>query len=66
MNTTSEEELNLPLEKTWIFKEKSANFRECIGEAVPPIIMQKIAKNIKDVLNGKKLQKSSGKTRLIL
>ena len=42
------------------------NISKCIGEAVPPIIMQKIAKNIKDVLNGKKLQKSSGQTRLIL
>ena len=26
-------------------KENEANIRECIGEAVPTIIMQKIAKN---------------------
>lgn len=63
----SEDELNnLSLEEKQEFlKKNEANIRDCIGEAVPPIIMQKIAKNIKDVLNGKKLQKSSGQTRLI-
>ena len=63
----SEEELNnLPLEEKQEFlKKNETNIRECIGEAVPPIIMQKIAKNIKEVLvNGKKLPKS-GQTRLI-
>lgn len=63
----SEEELNnLPLEeKQQFLKENEANIRECIGEAVPTIIMQKIAKNIKEVLiTGKKSQKK-GQTRLI-
>ena len=63
----SEEELNnLPLEeKQQFLKENEANIRECIGEAVPTIIMQKIAKNIKKVLiTGKKSQKK-GQTRLI-
>lgn len=38
----SEEELNnLPLEeKQQFLKENEANIRECIGEAVPTIIMQ--------------------------
>lgn len=56
----SEKELNnLPLEeKQQFLKENEANIRECIGEAVPTIIMQKIAKNIKEVLiTGKKSQK---------
>ena len=55
-----EEELNnLPLEeKQQFLKENEANIRECIGEAVPTRIMQKIAKNIKEVLiTGKKSQK---------
>lgn len=63
----SEEELNnLPLEeKQQFLKENEANIRECIGEAVPTIIMQKIAKNIKEVLiTGKKSQKK-GQTSLI-
>lgn len=63
----SEEELNnLPLEeKQQFLKENEANIRECIGEAVPTIIMQKIAKNIKEVLiTGKKSQKK-GQTHLI-
>lgn len=63
----SEEELNnLSLEeKQQFLKENEANIRECIGEAVPTIIMQKIAKNIKEVLiTGKKSQKK-GQTRLI-
>lgn len=62
-----EEELNnLPLEEKQEFLKKNENnIRECIGEAVPPIIMQKIASNIKEVLiNGKKLPKF-GQTRLI-
>ena len=44
--------------KQQFLKENEANIRECIGEAVPTIIMQKIAKNIKEVLiTGKKSQK---------
>lgn len=61
----SEEELNnLPLEeKQQFLKENEANIRECIGEAVPTIIMQKIAKNIKEVLiTGKKSQKKGQNT----
>ena len=63
---TEEELNNLPLEeKQQFLKENEANIRECIGEAVPTIIMQKIAKNIKEVLiTGKKSQKK-GQTRLI-
>lgn len=61
-----EEELNkLPLEKKQEFlKDNEINIRQCIGEAVPPIIMQKIAKNIKNALNGK-INKKSYQTRLI-
>lgn len=64
----SEEELNkLSLEEKQEFlKKNEINIRQCIGEAVPTIIMQKIARNIKDVLlNGKKSKKNSGQTRLI-
>lgn len=61
-----EDELNkLPIEKKEEFlKDNEINIRQCIGEAVPPIIMQKIAKNIKDALNGK-ITKKSYQTRLI-
>ena len=63
----SEEELNkLSLEEKQEFlKKNEINIRQCIGEAVPTIIMQKIARNIKDVLNGKKSKKNTGQTRLI-
>ena len=63
----SEDELNnLSLEeKQQFLKENESNIRECIVGAVPPIIMQKIAKNIKEVLiTGNKSQKT-GQTRLI-
>lgn len=57
---------NLSLEeKEHFLKKNGNNIRECIGEAVPTIIMQKIAKNIKEVLNGNKPKKNSGQTRLI-
>ena len=64
----SEEELNqLSLEEKQEFlKKNEINIRQCIGEAVPTVIMQKIARNIKDVmLNGKKSKKTTGQTRLI-
>ena len=63
----SEEELNnLPLEEKQEFLKKNENnIRECIGEAVPPIIMQKIAKNIKEVLVKGKKSPKTGQTRLI-
>ena len=64
----SEEELNnLPLEeKQQFLKENEANIRECIGEAVPTIIMQKIAKNIKEVLiTGKNLKKRTNTFNLM-
>lgn|SRR5699024_7180628 len=49
----SEEKLNnLPLvEKKKYLREHEINIRQSIGEAVPPIIMQKIAKNIKGSLD---------------
>lgn len=48
-----EEELNnLNLEeKVAYLKKNEINIRQSIGEAVPTIIMQKIAKNIKDAMN---------------
>ena len=62
----SEEELNkLSLEEKQEFlKKNETNIRTCIGEAVPTIIMQKIARKIKEVLINGKLQKTSGQTRL--
>jgi DNA (cytosine-5)-methyltransferase 1 len=42
--------LNMAEKRTYL-KQNEINIRQCIGEAVPTIIMQKIAKNIKDVLN---------------
>lgn len=46
---------SLPIEeKQKYLKENAMNIRESIGEAVPTIIMQKIAKNIKEVCTGKK------------
>ena len=52
--------MNIPNNFKWseLSEEELNNLRECIGEAVPTIIMQKIAKNIKEVLiTGKKSQK---------
>ncbi|MFH1838405.1 MAG: DNA (cytosine-5-)-methyltransferase [Candidatus Kuenenbacteria bacterium] len=51
----SEEELNnlSPVEKLKFFKKEEINIRQSIGEAVPTIIFQQIAKNIK-----KNIQKS--------
>ncbi|WP_303294694.1 DNA cytosine methyltransferase [Methanobrevibacter woesei] len=66
--STSEETLNkLTIdEKKQFLKKNEINIRQCIGEAVPTVIMQKIAKNIKDVLiNGKKTIPPNGQTRLI-
>lgn len=62
----SEEELNnLPLEEKQEFlKKNETNIRECIGEAVPTVIMQKIARNIKEVLLNGKLNIKNGQTRL--
>lgn len=63
----NEKELNkLPLtEKQQFLKKNEANIRECIGEAVPTVIIQKIARNIKYTLNGKKIQKNNRQTKLI-
>lgn len=44
-------------DKKLYLKENEMNIRQCIGEAVPTIILQKIAKNIKDALNGKRNKK---------
>lgn len=38
-------------EKKAFLKKHEINIRQSIGEAVPPIIMKKIARNIKEVLN---------------
>ena len=57
---------SLPIEeKRKFLKKNEMNIRQCIGEAVPTIIVEKIARNIKEVLvNGKRIKKSSGQTRL--
>lgn len=49
----SEKSLNMMTfqEKTEFLKKHEINIRQSIGEAVPTIIMQKIAKNIKDAVN---------------
>ncbi|PTI11792.1 DNA cytosine methyltransferase, partial [Staphylococcus warneri] len=46
-------------EKRKILKENEINIRQSIGEAVPTIILEKIAYNIKEVLNNEKYQKES-------
>ena len=52
-------------EKRKFLKDNEINIRQCIGEAVPTVIMEKIANNIKDVLiNGKRTKKTHGQTRL--
>ena len=51
-------------EKLLFLKKNETNIRECIGEAVPTIIMQKIDRKIKEVLLNGKIQKKSGQTRL--
>ena len=60
-----EKELNkLSIEEKEAFlKENEMNIRQCIGESIPPIIMQKIAKNIKEGLNGE--LKGDFQTKLI-
>lgn len=50
------------LEKEIYLKKHEINIRQSIGEAVPPIIMQKIAKNIKGSLNGCIKRESASKT----
>ncbi|QOY96903.1 MULTISPECIES: DNA cytosine methyltransferase [Leuconostoc] len=57
----SEETLNaMSLREKEIFlKTNEINIRQSIGEAVPTVIMQKIAKNIKDALND--IEKSQSK-----
>lgn len=54
------EELNaLPLtEKKKIYKENEINIRQCIGEAIPTVIMRQIAANISKGLMGRKLKSS--------
>ncbi len=53
-------------EKEKFLKDNEINIRQCIGEAIPTIIIQKIANNIKDVLiNGKKTKKTSGQLRFM-
>lgn len=50
---TTEEVLNnlSPFEKKAYLKKNEINIRQSIGEAVPTVIMRKIAKNIKVALN---------------
>ena len=51
------DELNaLPLnDKIRIYKENEVNIRQCLGEAVPTIIMQQIAAKIKEELSRKRV-----------
>jgi DNA (cytosine-5)-methyltransferase 1 len=57
-----EEDLNnLDLsDKEKFLKQNEINIRQSIGEAVPTIIMQKIAKNIKVILN--EIEREADKT----
>src|SRR5699024_1170655 len=49
---TEDELNNLPIEEKQAYLRKhEINIRQSIGEAVPTIIMRKIAKNIKDAMN---------------
>ena len=50
----SEEDLNNLTfeEKTLFLKKNEINIRQSIGEAIPTIIIQKIAQNIKECING--------------
>ncbi|WP_145442088.1 DNA cytosine methyltransferase [Staphylococcus hominis] len=59
----TEKELNeLPLlEKKKILKTNEINIRQSIGEAIPTIIVSKIAKNIKEVLNNEKYKSKTTK-----
>ena len=52
--------------KQKFLKNNEINIRQCIGEAIPTVIIQKIAYNIKDVLiNGKKTKENNGQLRLV-
>lgn len=59
----SETELNLlnDEEKRKILKANEINIRQSIGEAVPPIIFEKIAANIKDVIKNEDFREENKK-----
>ena len=57
LNKMSEED------KKKFLKKNEINIRQCIGEGVPTVIVEKIAKNIRDVLNNKKV---TGERQLVL
>lgn len=48
-------------QKEYFYKKNELNIRRCIGEAVPTRIMEKIAKNINDMLDYNEFINSSGK-----
>jgi len=56
--TESEDYLNsLSFEdKKEFLKKNEINIRQSIGEAIPTIIIEKIARNIKDALNGQEVK----------
>lgn len=49
-------------QKECFYKKNELNIRRCIGEAVPTRIMEKIAKNINDMLDYNEFINSSGKS----
>ncbi len=53
------------VEKKWFLKKEEVNIRQSIGEAVPTIIFNQIAKNIKQLLNTPKLDESKIKKLII-
>lgn len=50
-------------DKKKFLKKNEINIRQCIGEGVPTVIVEKIARNILDVLNNKK---ATGERQLVL
>ena len=58
------EEIKTKKQKEEFYKKNELNIRRCIGEAVPTKIMEKIAKNINDMLDYDDFINSSGKMEI--
>src|SRR5699024_3168158 len=62
-NYTLDELNKLPLiKKKDYLKKHEINIRQSIGEAIPTIILQKIASNIKNIVKEEKIEQNSKKT----
>lgn len=62
-NYTLDELNKLPLiKKKDYLKKHEINIRQSIGEAIPTIILQKIASNIKNIIKEEKIEQNSKKT----